>query len=70
MDKEEIKNRINFDNIQELEYEMIKGIPETLRKEDYLVDFEGNFIIPISPLEMKLIEKMKDLEARIIELER
>ncbi len=69
MDKEEIKNRINFDNIQELEYEMIKGIPETLRKEDYLVDFEGNFIVPLKPLEVKLIEKIKELEARIKAME-
>ncbi len=69
MDKEEIKNRINFDNIQELEYEMIKGIPDTIIKTDYLVDFEGNFIIPLTPLEVKLIEKIKELEARIKAME-
>lgn len=69
MDKEELKNRIDFDNIQELEKEMIKGIPETIQKTDYLVDFEGNFILPLSPLEVKLIEKIKDFELRIKVLE-
>ncbi|KKL81176.1 hypothetical protein LCGC14_1997380 [marine sediment metagenome] len=70
MDREELKNRIDFNNIQEREIEMITGIPATLIKEDYLVDFEGNFILPISPIEMKLIDKIKDLEAKIIELEK
>ena len=70
MDKEEIKGRIDFDNIQELEYELTKGIPDTIIKTDYLVDFEGNFIIPLTPLEVKLIEKIKELEARILELEK
>ncbi len=69
MDKNKIKNRIDFDNIQELEYEAIKGIPDTIIKTDYLVDFEGNFIVPLSPLDLKLIEKIKELEARIIKLE-
>ena len=70
MDREEIKNRIDFNNIQEIEIEDIKGIPDTVRKYDYLVDFEGNFIIPLTPLEVKLIEKMKELEARIMALEK
>ena len=69
MDKETIKNRIDFDNIQELEIEDIKGIADTMRKHDYLVDFEGNFIIPLTPLDMRLIEKIKDLEERIRKLE-
>ncbi|KKM16730.1 hypothetical protein LCGC14_1682930 [marine sediment metagenome] len=70
MDREEIKNRIDFNNIQEIEIEDIKGIPDTIIKTDYLVDFEGNFIIPLTPLEVKLIEKIKELEARILELEK
>ena len=38
-------------------------------KIDYLVDFEGNFIVPLSPLDVKLIEKIKELELRIKKLE-
>ena len=65
MDKEKIKNRIDLNNIQE------KEIIELLdsRKVDYLVDYEGNFIIPLSPLEVKLIGKILDLEKRIKKLE-
>jgi len=66
MNKEEIKNRIDFNNIQQLNYEKRKGVYEN---RDYLVDFDGNYIIPLSPLNMKLIEKILDLEKRIIELE-
>ena len=65
MDKEEIKNRIDFNNIKEKE---LLGIFDS-QKVDYLVDFEGNFIYPINPLEMKLIKKIKDLEERIKKLE-
>jgi len=66
MDKEQIKNRIDFNNIQEKTLET--GLySETI---DYLVDFEDNFMIPLGPLEVKLIEKIKDLEKRIIELEK
>ena len=77
MDKEEIKNRIDFNNIQEIELEDVVGIPETIKKYDYLVDFEGNFILPLSLVELKLIEwikileeRIKTLEERIIELEK
>ena len=70
MDKNEIKNRINFDNIQQKSIEDIKGVPETAKEYDFLVDYEGNFIIPLSPLEIKLIEKIKELEERILELEK
>lgn len=66
MDKEEIKNRINLDNIQEKRIEIIKDIEI---KRDYLVDFEGNFILPISPIEFKLIEEIKLLKERILKLE-
>lgn len=71
MKKEEIKSRIDFNNIQEfVELEdYSKGIFDTT-KIDYLVDFEGNFIIPLTPLELKLIEWIKELEARILELEK
>ena len=70
MDKEELKNRIDFNNIQEFieEKDLKKGIFDT-NKYDYLVDYEGNFIVPLSPLDMKLIEKIKDLEERIKKLE-
>jgi len=67
MDKEEVKNRIDFNNIQVKVWKS-EFIPD--QEEDYLVDFEGNFIYPLSPLDMKLIEKIKDLEARILELEK
>jgi len=77
MDKETIKNRIDFNNIQEIELEDVVGIPETIKKYDYLVDFEGNFILPLSLVELKLIEwikileeRIKTLEERIIELEK
>lgn len=69
MDKEKIKNRIDFNNIKELEIEDIKGIPDTATKYDYLVDFEGNNIICLTPLDVKLIEWIKDLEERIKKLE-
>ncbi|KKN76295.1 hypothetical protein LCGC14_0371470 [marine sediment metagenome] len=65
MDKEQLKSRIDFNNIQKKSIETVKGIPETARNYDYLVDFEGNFIIPLTPLEVKLIEKIKELEARL-----
>ena len=66
MDKEEIKNRIDLNNVQELV--RIDAFKDEI-KTDYLVDFEGNYIIPLSPLEVKLIEKIKDLEERIKKIE-
>lgn len=66
MDKEKIKNIIDFNNIKELVNKNIVGIDI---KEDYLVDFEGNYIVYLSPLNVKLIEKIKDLETRIKTLE-
>lgn len=67
MDKEQIKSRIDFNNIQEKTFDIVPGIfSETI---DYLVDFEGNFIIPLSPLEVKLIEEIKSFELRIQELD-
>ena len=70
MDKNELKSRIDFNNIQEKNIEVIKGIPKTVKMYDYLVDYDGNFIVPLTPLESKLIEKLQDLEARISELEK
>ena len=68
MDEEEIKESIDFDRIGEFTDVIVKDVIET--KTDYLMDDKGNYIIPLSPLEFKLIEKIKELEARIIELER
>ena len=67
MEKEELKTKIDFNNIQELQTEIFKG---KFSKEDYLVDDEGNFMIPLSPLEFKLIEKIQELEERISKLEK
>ena len=62
MDKEEIKKRIDLDNIKEF-------TDQDGYKWDHLVDYEGNFIIPLSLLEVKLIETIKNLEERIKKLE-
>ncbi len=68
MDKEEIESRIDFDNIQEKTFKsQIEGFPD--KKVDYLVDFEGNFILPLNHVEFKLIEEIKALKARIKVLE-
>lgn len=66
MKTEELKNRIDLDNIQE------KNVLEKhdgVEMVDYCVDFEGNFIYPVNPLEMKIISIIKELEAKVIELE-
>ena len=62
MDREELKDKIDFDNIQEF-------ITKDNIKIDYLMDSEGNHIIPLTPLNMKLIEKIKELEVRLKRLE-
>ena len=69
MNKDEIKSRIDFNNIQEIEIQMIEGIPDTIEKIDCLIDFEGNAIIQLTPLVVKLIEKIKELDERIKILE-
>lgn len=66
MNKEEIKSRIDFDRIQE-KITIDKYKEET--KNDYLVDFEGNYIVRLTPLHVKLIEKIKELEERIKKIE-
>ena len=62
MDIEEIKSKIDLDKI---ESRIIKDLPT----QDYIIDDKGNAIIRLSPLEFKLIEKIKDLEERIKDLE-
>jgi hypothetical protein len=68
MDKEQVKNRIDFTKIREVEIEF-KELAET-RKYDYIYDSEDNNIVRLNPLEAKLIEKIKELEKRINDLER
>ena len=74
MDKNEIKSRINLFNIQEKEFIITEmdtklGIEEEIDRQDYIVDYEGNFIYPVNPLEYILINYVKDLEARINKIE-
>ena len=65
MDKEELKSKIDLDRIEERTFTNI----DDEYKADYIIDDKGNAIIPISPLEFKLIEKIKDLETRLEALE-
>jgi len=58
MDIEEIKSKIDLNKI---ESRTIKDLPT----QDFIIDDKGNAIFLVSPLEFKLIEKIKDLEARI-----
>ena len=67
MDKETIKEKCNFDRIEEIILDDTLGI---IKKGDYIIDDKGNAIIPVSPLEFKIIEKIKELENRIAELEK
>lgn len=64
MNKEQLKERIDFNNIREIEFAKLDN-----QKFDYIQDSEGNNILRVSPLEFKLIEKIKELENRIKELE-
>lgn len=61
MDKEEIKTKIDLDNIKEF--------TDETGTFDYIYDSEGNAIVSVSPLEILLINRIKDLEARILKLE-
>jgi len=63
----EVKNVIDLDKIGVLTREDRFTKEEV--KMDYLMDEAGNYIYPLSPLEFKLIEKIKDLENRIKKLE-
>lgn len=66
MDDKLIKEKCDINRIEERTFKNIIG--EDF-KVDYIIDDEGNAIIPVSPLEFKMIEKIKDLEKRIEELE-
>lgn len=62
MDKEEIKERCDLSKIEERIFVNVFGDED---KADYIIDNKGNAIIPVSPLDFKIIEKLKELEARI-----
>ena len=65
MDKNELISKIDFNNVVE-KTELSYNI-ET--KKDYLVDSKGNKLMRLQPLDVKLIEKIKELEARLAVLE-
>jgi len=65
MDKNELISKIDFNNVVE-KTELSYNI-ET--KKDYLVDSKGNKLMRLQPLDVKLIEKIKELEARLQALE-
>ena len=67
MDKEEIKTKCDLNRIEERTFTNLVGDEY---KVDYIIDDMGNAIIPISILEFKMIEQIKELEARIKELEK
>lgn len=61
MDKEQIKNDINFDRIEEVSFPI--SDTDEIVKIDYLMGSKGNAIAPLSPFEVKLIEYVKKLRA-------
>lgn len=61
MDKEELKTKIDLNNIEERIFMNM----DIEYKQDYIIDNEGNAIIPIPPLIFKLIEEIKALKIRI-----
>ena len=63
MDKEKLKEKCDLNRIEEF-------IDKDGGKWDYIRDIDGNYIIRLTPLEVKLIEKIKELESRIKELEK
>ena len=65
MDKELIKEKCDLFKIEEITHEKL-GI---IKKFDYIIDNDGNAILYVSPLDFKIIEKIKKLEARIKVLE-
>ncbi|MCP4585299.1 hypothetical protein [Pseudoalteromonas sp.] len=67
MNKEELKEACDLNSIEERELTTSLGITKKL---DYIIDNKGNAIIRLSPLEFKMIERIKELEARIKDLER
>lgn len=68
MKEEELKNHIDFERIGVLTE--VNQLSERVSNKDYLMDDKGNYIYPLNPVEFKLIEEIKKLEARIIELEK
>ena len=67
MDKKEIKERCDLSNIKEV---IIKNTYDEDYKADYIIDSEGNNIIPVSILEFKIIKKLEDLQKQIDELKK
>ena len=68
MDKEEVKRRMDFNKIHEVEIETLASL--ITERIDYFYDDEGHNIMPINPVEMKIINKVKELETRINDLEK
>jgi len=67
MNKEELKEKCDLGNIKEV---IFKDILNEDIKIDYIIDVDGNKIIPVSILEFKMIEKIKELENRLKVLEK
>ena len=65
MKLEELKNKIDLNKI-EVKPNIIMG--EDFGR-DYLIDDKGNYLMPVSPLEFKLIEEIKLLKERVEKLE-
>lgn len=65
MDRETIIAKTNLDNIREVEFEEF----DKIFKYDYIFDEKGNNILPVSIIEMKLLERIKILEERLTQLE-
>ena len=66
MDIELLKEKCDLRNIKEITF---KNTFNDDIKADYIIDADGNNIIPVSILEFKLIEKINELEDRLNELE-
>ena len=60
-----IKSKVDFNKIEERTFTELGEE----RKMDYMMDDKGNAIIHISPLQFKIVEKLKQLEERIKVLE-
>ena len=66
MKEEELKNKLDFNNMGEREFSVFT---DEVEKRDYFFDDKEKPIYPISPVEMKLIGRIKELEARITDME-
>lgn len=70
MNNDELKKKCDLDNIKEV---VVSRPDERERKRDYIVaiiDGVECAILRVSILEGKIIERIKELETRIIDLER